>query len=128
MIWITSAVVIIFGIFGQGDAFVQHLTVPLVDHVFADSIQGIEGFATIIAPQANEVVGHLLAQIVKQALDVRAVFGVGNEERMCERHVFEVRHHILALVITEEAVALGQRILGYFIPFIRIDLQISSGV
>lgn len=124
MIRITGTVIVVFGILGQGDAFVQHLTVSLIDHVLAYSIQGIEGLATIVAPQANEIVGHLFAQVVEQALNICAVIGVRYEERMFDGHVLEVLHQIRALMAAEQAIPFGQWIFGQFFPFIRVDLKI----
>jgi len=63
-----------------------------------------------------------LAQVIEQALEVGAVLGVGDEERVSHGHVLEVLDQILAGVCAEQAVALCQRILGYLVPLIGVDL------
>lgn len=55
MIWITGTVIIEFGILSQSQTLVQHFAMALVLHVFSYSVQGIEGSAAIVAPQANVI-------------------------------------------------------------------------
>lgn len=101
----------------------QHLAVPFIDHMLAHSIQGVKCLAAIIAPKADVVVCHLLPQVIEQALNICAVFGVGNEKRMGDGHVLEVLYQILTLVSTEQTVAFSQRIFGNLVPLIGIHLK-----
>lgn len=69
---------------------VGELAVALVQHVFPDGVEGAEVAALAVAVEADIADGDLLAEVSEQAADIGDVFGVGDEERMRDKHVREV--------------------------------------
>jgi hypothetical protein len=69
---------------------VGDLAVALVDHVFADGLQGVELPAFAVAVYADVADGDLFCEVVDEAGDVDEIVGIGDEEGVGGGHVGEI--------------------------------------
>ena len=69
---------------------VGDLAMALVDHVFADGVEGVELPAFTVAVYADVADGDLFCEVVDEAGDVDEEIGVGDEKGVGRGHVGEV--------------------------------------
>lgn len=93
----------------------------LLNHVLLHALNRVECSALFIAPQTNEVAANLLSQVGQKSLDIATELSIGNEERMSDRHMLQVLHKVLAVMIAKDAVVVGDGIFGVVIPFVGVD-------